>query len=154
QEQLDRGDIPYFFRLYGRPGIHYYADETLATYETLPLEGDVPQLEPLLDIDADLASTNRRSLREEGLFAVLAAFDAPSLTGAHRAGELDVEFTADELIVGLPSGDELGCDRDLGDYVASVYLPCRCGEVRSVFVPRVTTCEGVTTSEGNGDDDL
>ncbi len=26
-------------------------------------------------------------------------------------------------------------------FVGSVYLPCRCGEVRSVFVPAVTTCE-------------
>src|SRR5262249_30178372 len=44
-EQLARGDIPYFFRLYGRQGIHYYADEALTRIERLPREGDVPQLD-------------------------------------------------------------------------------------------------------------
>jgi hypothetical protein len=27
--------------------------------------------------------------------------------------------------------------------VGSVYLPCRCGEVRSVFVPEVTVCKAM-----------
>ena len=31
--------------------------------------------------------------------------------------------------------------RDLSAFVSSVYLPCQCGEVRSVFVPAVTVCE-------------
>ncbi|MEM1181370.1 MAG: hypothetical protein AAGM22_23710 [Acidobacteriota bacterium] len=142
-EQLDRGDIPYFFRLYGQPGIHhYYSDEDLTSWKTLPLDGDVPQLEPLLDLERGLASPGGRSLREEGLFALIAAFDDPSLSGRHRLGDFTVELTEDEIIVGFPSGDELACDRDLSDFVAGVYVPCRCGEVETVFVPAVTTCDG------------
>jgi hypothetical protein len=43
--------------------------------------------------------------------------------------------------VELPEGEELHSRRNLSAFVGSVYLPCRCGEVRSVFVPAVTTCE-------------
>ena len=37
--------------------------------------------------------------------------------------------------------EELESRRDLSAFVGSVYLPCRCGEVHSVFVPAVTVCE-------------
>jgi hypothetical protein len=141
QEQLARGDIPYFFRLYGRRGIHYYADETLQTLKRLPLRGDVPQLEPLLDVSRGLRSPSRQELREEGLFTVLGAFDHPSLSGKHHGDELEVAFRAQSLVVRLPDGEELRSARYLGDIVSSVYLPCRCGEVRSVFVPEVTVCK-------------
>jgi hypothetical protein len=140
-EQLARGDIPYFFRLYGRQGIHYYAERTLRELKRLPMRGDVPQLEPLLSIKNGLRSPSRTKLREEGLFTLLGAFDHPSIAGRHADGDLEVAFGARSLVVKLPDGEELEVKRDLRAFVGSVYLPCRCGEVRSVFVPPVTTCE-------------
>lgn len=139
-EQLDRGDIPYFFRLYGRPGIHYWGDRALTERRTLALRGDVPRLEPLLAVSRALRSPTRTTLREQGLFTLLAAFDDESLTGRHRTDELDVTFGARSLVVRLPDGEQLRSRRDLSAFVGSVYLPCRCGEVRSVFVPPVTVC--------------
>ncbi len=62
-EQLARGDIPYFFRLYGSPGIHYYADATLSRVASLPLHGDVPKLDPILRLSRGLRSPARRKLR-------------------------------------------------------------------------------------------
>ena len=55
-EQLARGDIPYFFRFYGRRGIHYYAEPTLTKVKRLPLHGDVPQLDPMLSLERGCAS--------------------------------------------------------------------------------------------------
>jgi hypothetical protein len=145
-EQLARGDIPYFFRLYGRRGIHYFADPALTRVERLPLAGDVPKLDPMLKLSDNLRSPSRRRLREEGLFAVLGAFDHPSLTGTHRNEEIEVEFRARTLVVKLRDGEELQSRRNLSAFVGSVYLPCRCGEVRSVFVPRVTRCSQAARS--------
>jgi hypothetical protein len=140
-EQLARGDIPYFFRLYGRPGIHYYGDRSLRQIKRLPLQGDVPQLEGLLSMSRGLRSPSRKKLREEGLFTVLGAFDHKSFAGRHGDADLEVTFGARTLVVKLPKGEELQSRRDLRAFVGSVYLPCRCGEVLSVFVPPVTTCE-------------
>ncbi len=143
REQLERGDIPYFFRLYGRPGIHYYANPSLDRAETLPLEGDVPQLDPLLSLSRDLRSPSRTSLREQGLFAVLAAFDHRPLTATYASDGMAVAFRERSIVVTHADGDELETPRDLSAFVGSVYLPCTCGEVRSVFVPPVTRCDGV-----------
>jgi hypothetical protein len=140
-EQLARGDIPYFFRLYGRPGIHYYGNRTLSEHKRMPLRGDVPQLDPLLSLSRRLRSPSRKTLREEGLFMLLGAFDDASLTGRHASDELEISLRARSIVVKLPSGETLRSARNLGAHVGSVYLPCRCGEVRSVFVPRVTVCE-------------
>jgi hypothetical protein len=140
-EQLARGDIPYFFRLYGRPGIHYFANRALTKLARIPLRGDVPRLDPILSLSRGLRSPSRKTLREEGLFALLGAFDHPALDGRHGSSELDVTFRARSLVVKLPSGEELASRRNLSAFVGSVYLPCRCGEVRSVFVPPVTVCE-------------
>lgn len=140
-EQLARGDIPYFFRYYGRRGIHYYADATLATVKRLPLHGDVPQLDTMLSLGRGLRSPARQKLREEGLFALLGAFDHPSFGGEFASEALSVAFLRRSLKLTLPSGETLRSPRDLRALVSSVYLPCRCGEVRSVFVPRVTKCE-------------
>jgi hypothetical protein len=139
-EQLARGDIPYFFRLYGRRGIHYYAERTLRRRERLPLRGDVPQLDPLLSVARGLRSPSRRRLREEGLLTLIGAFDHPSLTGHHASDELAITLRSRSIVVQLPGGEELRSARDLCAHVGSVYLPCRCGEVRSVFVPQVTVC--------------
>ena len=139
-EQLARGDIPYFFRLYGRAGIHYFADRALSQVKRLPLRGDVPQLDPLLDLARGLRSPTRKMLREAGLFALLGAFDDASLSGTHRNQDLEVAFGARSLVVTLASGEELRSRRNLRAFVGSVYLPCRCGEVRTVFVPPVTVC--------------
>jgi hypothetical protein len=139
-EQLARGDIPYFFRLYGRPGIHYYGDPTLRQLKRIALRGDVPQLDPILQLSRGLRGPSRARLREEGLFTLLAAFDHPSLTGRHQSDALEVSLRARSIVVKLPSGEELRSRRNLRAFVGSVYLPCRCGEVRSVFVPRVTRC--------------
>ncbi len=140
-EQLARGDIPYFFRFYGRPGIHYYGDRALRQLKRIPQKGDVPRLDGLLQLSRGFRSRSRNSLREEGLFTLLGAFDHPSLTGRHRTDDIDVTFGARTLVVRLPSGEELRARRNLSAFVSSVYLPCRCGEVRSVFVPTVTKCE-------------
>jgi hypothetical protein len=138
--QLERGDVPYFFRLYGRAGIHYYLDRSLTELGRLPLRGDVPTLDPLLSLSKDLSSPGRKKLREEGLFALLGAFDHRSLRGRHESDGLEVTFGARRIRVTLPSGEELSSPRNLGALVGSAYLPCRCGEVRSVFVPGVTRC--------------
>ena len=140
-EQLARGDIPYFFRLYGRPGIHYYGDQALRQLKRIPLRGDVPQLDPLLQLSRGLRAPSRKTLREEGLFTLLGAFDDASLNGRHASDALEVSFRARSIVVRLPSGEELRSARNLSAHVGSVYLPCRCGEVRSVFVPPVTVCE-------------
>jgi hypothetical protein len=145
-EQLARGDIPYFFRLYGRRGIHYFADPTLTRVERLPLAGDVPKLDPMLKLSDSLRSPSRRRLHEEGLLTVLGAFDHPSLTGTHRNEEIEVAFRARSLVVKFGDGEELQSRRNLSAFVGSVYLPCRCGEVRSVFVPRVTRCSQAARS--------
>jgi hypothetical protein len=139
-EQLERGDIPYFFRLYGRRGIRYYADPELERVRTLPARGDVPKLEPLLSTARGLQAPSRQRLREEGLFTLLGAFDHSGLTGRHDAGALEVRFGARSITVSLPNGEVLRSPRKLQSLVESVYLPCRCGEVRSVFVPPVTRC--------------
>src|SRR5262249_34934090 len=139
-EQLARGDIPYFFRLYGRPGIHYFTEPSLLATGRLPLRGDVPKLAPLLAAARGRRSPSRRTLREEGLFTLLGAFDHPSLQGRWTADGLSVAFATRSLTVTLPDGEELVVDRDLSAFVGSVYLPCTCGEVRTVFVPPVTTC--------------
>lgn len=145
-EQLARGDIPYFFRLYGRPGIHYFVEPSLERLGRLPTKGDVPQLEPLLPLAKGLRSPSRVSLREEGLFALLGAFDHPSFSGTHAHGAIDVTFTPRRLTLTVgPKGDELVGKRDLRAYVGSVYLPCECGEVPSPLVPAVTTCSAAPT---------
>lgn len=139
-EQLARGDIPYFFRLYGRPGIHYFGERTLSQLKRLPLRGDVPQLDPLLQLSRGLRSPTRKRLSADGLFTLLGAFDDASLTGKHQNHELAVTFGARRLVVQLGDGEELAAPRNLSPFVGSVYLPCRCGEVRSVLVPAVTKC--------------
>jgi hypothetical protein len=140
-EQLARGDIPYFFRLYGRRGIHYYGNRALTRIERLPLRGDVPQLDPLLSLARGLRAPSRRRLRDEGLFTLLGAFDHSSLSGHHASDELAITLRARSIVVQLPDGEELRSARDLSAHVGSVYLPCRCGEVRTVFVPEVTVCK-------------
>jgi hypothetical protein len=139
-EQLARGDIPYFFRLYGRPGIHYYANETLSEIARLPLHGDVPQLDPILQVSRGLRSPARKKLREDGLFTLLGAFDHSSFTGKHEGEALSLTFSKRNLVVTFRDGQELQCSRNLRAFVGSVYLPCECGEVRTVFVPPVSVC--------------
>ena len=68
-------------------------------------------------------------------------FDDPSFTGRHVSDELEVKFGARKLSLKLKSGEELSSKRNLSAFVGSVYLPCRCGEVRAVFAPAVTRCE-------------
>lgn len=140
QVQLERGDIPYFFRFYGRRGIHYYADRKLERLAHIPLRGDVPQLEPLLSLARGLRAASRQTLREEGLFTLIGAFDHADLTGRHASDELEIALRARSIAVQLPDGEQLRSARNLRAHVGSVYLPCRCGEVRSVFVPPVTRC--------------
>jgi hypothetical protein len=100
----------------------------------------VPKLDPILSLSRGLASPSRKRLREDGLFALIGAFDHAALSGKYREGELEARFSARSLVIRLPNGDELETRRNLRAFVESVYLPCRCGEVRSVFVPKVTRC--------------
>jgi hypothetical protein len=137
--QISRGDVPYFFRLYGQPGIHWFVDPELRAFETLPLEGDVPQLDRLLRVERALSSKNRAKLRDEGLFTVIGAFDHRGLTGRHEDEDLAITFQRRTLILDL-AGEEITARRDLRAFVESVYLPCECGEVESPFVPAVTRC--------------
>jgi len=139
-EQLARADIPYFFRLYGRPGIHYYGNADLTELRRLPLRGDVPKLEPLLSIERGLRAASRHKLRREGLFTLLGAFDHPDFAGRYGSAELEISFLKRRIDVRFADGEELGTQRDLSAWVSSVYLPCRCGEARSVFVPARTRC--------------
>lgn len=145
-EQLARGDIPYFFRFYGQRGIHYYASADLSHLETLPGGRDMPKNEPLLDVKRHLRSPARKKLREDGLFALVAAFDHPSLSGEHRGAGWSLALTKQRLRLTLPGGDELETARNLRDFVGSVYLPCGCGEVKSVLVPNVTVCRPAKAS--------
>lgn len=140
-EQLARGDVPYFFRLYGKKGIHYYANEMLTELGRLPLRGDVPQLEPLLDLTKGFKSPLRQKLRQDGFFTVLGAFDDASLRGTHETEEVSLTFSARTLQARFSDGEELSTSRKLRAFVGSVYLPCTCGETRSVFVPDVTVCQ-------------
>jgi hypothetical protein len=139
--QLARGDIPYFFRLYEQPGIHFYANAELTQVARLPLRGDVPRLEPLLSLARGLRSASRQKLREQGLLTLLAAFDHPSLSGKHSGEGLTLTLGPRGVRVELQSGEALQAGRSLRELVSSVYLPCRCGEVREVFVPPVTVCK-------------
>ena len=159
KEQLARGDIAYFFRLYDKPGIHYFGNSTLSDIKTLPTEGDVPQLEPLLQVSKGFRSKSRRTLREEGFLTVLGAFDHKLFKGVHAHEGLEVTFQKKTLIVkfaegvwgagrrrrpeapNIQTGEEIEARRDLGEFVGSVYLPCRCGEVLDVMVPKVTVCQ-------------
>jgi hypothetical protein len=139
---MSRGDIPYFFRLYGQQGIHHYIDPALTQLGRLPLSGDVPRLDPVLQVSRGFRAPSRKKLREDGLFTLLGAFDHPSFSGRHEGEGLAISFRRRSLLLQPADGDELESRRDLGAFVASVYLPCACGEVLSVFVPPVTACEG------------
>jgi hypothetical protein len=140
--QLARGDIPYFFRLYGGRGLHYYENRALTRVGTLPARGDVPRLAPLLSVAARLRSSSRARLREEGLFELLGAFDHPGLAGRYSGEQLELTFTARRITAKLPGNEQLVSRRNLGTFVGSLYSRCRCGEPRSVFVPAVTRCRG------------
>jgi hypothetical protein len=150
KEQLERGDIPYFFRLYGKPGIHCYGDASLDTIKTLPTEGDVPQLAPLLSLARGLRSPSRTTLREQGLFTLLAAFDHRALHGTQTSDGLSVAFRKRTLAITLPDDEVLDAPRDLREVVSSVYLPCACGEVHTPFVPEVTRCDSVRAAKPRG----
>ncbi len=139
--QLAHDDIPYFFRLYGKPGIHYFGNRELTKVITLPLQGDVPQLDPILEVSQGFQSSTRKKLREDGLFTVIGAFDHKSFVGKFSEGDLHVTFEKRSLVINLPDGEELESERNLSTFVGCVYLPCRCGEVLSVFVPKVTVCD-------------
>ncbi len=138
-EQLARGDIPYFTRVYGQPGIRFFRDERLQVVGRIP-DGDAPPLDPLLSMGRHLRSPSRRRLREQGLLAVVGAFDHPSLTGSHRSDQIGIMLTTRRLKIDI-AGKRLECRRDLSSVVGSAYLSCRCGEVRSVLAPKKTRCD-------------
>jgi hypothetical protein len=73
------------------------------------------------------------------LLTVVGAFDHPSLTGAHRSDEIEIVLGTPRMKIDI-AGKRLECRRDLSSVVASAYLSCRCGEVRSVLVPKKTRC--------------
>jgi hypothetical protein len=139
-EQLARGDIPYFFRLYGERTIRYFVEPELRESRALPTRGDVPRLAPLLSVERGLRSPNRARLRDEGSLAILGALDHVGLDGRVAADGVEVRFGTRSLVLTLPDGDELTARRNLRAFVESAYLPCRCGEVRTPLVPAVTRC--------------
>ncbi|MGE3628883.1 MAG: hypothetical protein AB7P00_03170, partial [Sandaracinaceae bacterium] len=148
REQLARGDVPYFFRLYGREGIHHFDDPALTSWSTLPLEGDVPQLEPLLSLEKDLASRSRRTLREVGAFALIGALDHRSLDGTYETDGLRLALGHERTVLIWDDGRELEAPRDASSIVASIYAACRCGEVAEPLVPETTTCAPLDVDRG------
>jgi len=113
-EQLERGDVPYFFRLWGKRGLRFYRDATLRKVGF----ADVP-LEPLLP--RSLRSRSRAILRDEGLVAVIGAFDHPTLTGRHEGEGVAITLSARRILIQL--GEErIECPRNLRVIVGSVYF--------------------------------
>jgi len=108
REQMDRGDVPYFFRLRGKRGIRWFKDARLRTTGIVPAD-----TEPLLP--RTMRSPSRRVLREQGTLAVVGAFDHPSLTGKHGP------LTLGKRIVFEDGGDVMECPRNLRAIVGSVY---------------------------------
>lgn len=139
-EQLSRGDIPYFFRLYGRRGLHYFKSADAERVGRLPAAADSSAIDPMLSVARRLSSPNRRTLATDGVLALLGAFDHPELSGTYRAPALSVSFLPRSLVVELDAGPRLREPRGSSRLASSLYQPCRCGEVRSVFVPEVTKC--------------
>lgn len=133
REQLLRGDIPYFFRRLGKPGIRYFTSPDLSTERCLPARGDVPRLAPLLSLARALRSPRRRTLRDEGALAIVGAFDHADLAGVHETPDLRLHVGPREIAIEFADGGELVGPRNLRDYVESLYLPCQCGEVRTVL---------------------
>lgn len=144
--QLARGDVPWFFRLIGEPGIFHFTDPALKTRTKLA-RGEAPPLPPLLSLAKGLRSPRRRKLREDGLVTLLAAFDHPELHGTHEAAGLALHFGPRRLTVALASGDELSIPRPFG-VVSSLYQPCTCGETPEPLVPAVTRCVQRTARRG------
>lgn len=138
--QLVRGDVPYFFRLVGDRRIRFWTDAKLQSSGALPTRGDVPKLPAGLSPLRGLRSAHRTSLHDRGVLALVAAFDHDALTGAHREGELAIELGARRIAIHTRDRT-IRAPRDLQAFGASVYLPCRCGEVRTPFVPKVTRCD-------------
>ncbi len=117
-EQLVRGDIPYFFRLYGQAGLRYYRDAKLGRTGRLSM-----RLDPLLSFERGLPrSQSRRKLLEQGMFTVIGAFDHPSLAGRHASADLELLLSARAMKVKLASGEVLECPRNLRSIVGSVYV--------------------------------
>lgn len=138
--QMRRGDVPYFFRLYGEKGIRYFGDSSLHTTKRLPLTGDTPQLDPLLSLARGLKSPSRAVLRNQGLLTLLGAFDHSSFHGRHVSNGMEITFSRRSFSVTRENAEAIEAPRNLSAIVGSVYLPCSCGEVRTVFVPPVTRC--------------
>ncbi len=138
-EQLARGDIPYFFRLYGRAGLYYYRNRARTQFSRVDLGRGAMKANPLLQLSR-MRSPGRRSLAEQGLFVLLAAFDSEELSGHHREGKVEIIWTKRQITVQLSDGLALQARRDLSSFVESIYLDCTCGEVRQPFVPKVTSC--------------
>lgn len=87
-----------------------------------------------------LNAPSRRSLREEGLFTLLGAFDHKGLAGEHQGDDLTIRFGARTLVITTERGEELESAAQPQGLRRERLFPCRCGEVRTVFVPPVTAC--------------
>lgn len=132
-EQLSRGDIPYFFHLYGRRGVHYFANAACTSLGHLPPVPGEAKTNPVLPLSRNLRTPSRTSLAEQGLFLLLAAFDSKAIEGHHRGGDLELRVTKRRFELRFDDGETLDARRDLSTFVSSVYLPCTCGETRGVF---------------------
>lgn len=140
--QLERGDVPYFFHRYGSPGLRYFLDAERRREGLVRLAPGQPKTNPVLRLSQRLRGPSRAALRDQGLFLVLAAFDSPALRGPYRAGELELRLTSRRIVV-RRRGETLDARRDLSAFVASVYLPCACGEDRSPLAAPPRPCDGV-----------
>jgi hypothetical protein len=143
QRQLARGDVPYFFRRLDAPAIRWFDEPTLTHEATLPTEGDVPQLDPLLDVARALRGAGRAKLADEGLLTVIGAFDHPSFRGTLETASASVTLSKQRIVVRASRGGEFEAARDLRAFVGSLYQPCHCGEVAEPIAPPPGRCASV-----------
>ena len=106
-EQLARGDIPYFFRLYGRPGIHYFTDPSLRATGSLPPSGGRPPARAAAPGRPRAPLPVPPEAEGRGLFTLLGAFDHPSIRDRVTADGLSIAFGRRALEVTLPDGEAL-----------------------------------------------
>lgn len=138
--QLLRGDVPYFFHRYGRPGVHYFTNAARTRSAKVAAPRGMTKSDPVLELSRALNSPSRRALFEQGLFTILAAFDSALLDGRHAHGDLEANFGARFVTLTFSSGGSLRAKRDLRKFVSSVYLSCACGENRAVFARADRRC--------------
>ncbi|MGK5082405.1 hypothetical protein WDW37_03790 [Bdellovibrionota bacterium FG-1] len=114
QQQLNRQDIPYFFRTMGSNKLRYFSS-ALVDLESSASEVELesylfPRLEIMRiheNLGCDFGWKNRRSLREAGLMQLARCFLPADLKqGSEAIGELRISVTPEEICCQLRNGQE------------------------------------------------